>query len=336
MSRSLAPSPTATVWLTGTPACAANRRSASAFPARSMTGPASCPVSLPAADLQRVGGRVVDAELGGQRVGDLGEAAADDPAAVAEPVQGADQRPGAGREPQLPPDLVEHRRVQARPACATRSGSEAAKSSLAAHGGLGDLGDLLGAARLRGQQVDHLGRDQRGVHVHHDQAHRPAVQPAALDRHVDALLGRLPGQGHPQRVRIGAGHVEVDAGHRPVREPVDAVDVRAVGRDPAGDGRDRRRGQRAAQDGDVQLAAAPGGSPEPMVISASSPRSAARARIARWIAVRSGSGRAAEQGAEHQPAPDHHLLDVQHAELRGRPARRTGVRSPRAGRGRSG
>jgi hypothetical protein len=49
MSRSLAPSPTATVWLSGTPACPANRRSAAAFPARSMTGPASLPVSLPPA-----------------------------------------------------------------------------------------------------------------------------------------------------------------------------------------------------------------------------------------------------------------------------------------------
>jgi hypothetical protein len=49
MSRSLAPSPTATVWDSGTPAAAANRRSASAFPARSITGPRSRPVSFPAA-----------------------------------------------------------------------------------------------------------------------------------------------------------------------------------------------------------------------------------------------------------------------------------------------
>ena len=48
MSRSLAPSPTATVWDSGTPASAANRRSASALAARSITGPDSRPVSLPA------------------------------------------------------------------------------------------------------------------------------------------------------------------------------------------------------------------------------------------------------------------------------------------------
>src|SRR5262249_56284769 len=72
------------------------------------------PGQLARGDLQRVGGGVVQPEIGGQPVGDLGEAAADDPAAVAEPAQGADQRPGAGREPQIPPDLLQHRGVQAR------------------------------------------------------------------------------------------------------------------------------------------------------------------------------------------------------------------------------
>jgi hypothetical protein len=47
MSRSLAPSPTATAWLSGTPARSANRRSAPALPGRSITGPQSFPVSLP-------------------------------------------------------------------------------------------------------------------------------------------------------------------------------------------------------------------------------------------------------------------------------------------------
>ena len=47
MSRSLAPSPMATVWDSGTPASAANRRSAAALPARSITGPDSRPVSFP-------------------------------------------------------------------------------------------------------------------------------------------------------------------------------------------------------------------------------------------------------------------------------------------------
>ena len=47
MSRSFAPSPTAMVRDRGTPAAAANRRRASAFPARSTIGPTSPPVSTP-------------------------------------------------------------------------------------------------------------------------------------------------------------------------------------------------------------------------------------------------------------------------------------------------
>ncbi len=46
MSRSFAPSPIATVWDSGTSASAANPRSAAAFPARSITGPVSCPDTL--------------------------------------------------------------------------------------------------------------------------------------------------------------------------------------------------------------------------------------------------------------------------------------------------
>ena len=49
MSRSLAPSPTATVWLSGTPALAANSRSVRSLPGRSMISPVTRPVSLPSA-----------------------------------------------------------------------------------------------------------------------------------------------------------------------------------------------------------------------------------------------------------------------------------------------
>ncbi len=49
MSRSLAPSPTATDWLSGTPAAAANCRSARSLPGRSTISPATRPVSRPSA-----------------------------------------------------------------------------------------------------------------------------------------------------------------------------------------------------------------------------------------------------------------------------------------------
>ncbi len=54
MSRSLAPSPTATVCSTGMPRSAATRRSRSAFPALSITGPSSSPVRTPSAISRRL------------------------------------------------------------------------------------------------------------------------------------------------------------------------------------------------------------------------------------------------------------------------------------------
>ncbi len=63
MSMSLAPSPTAMVRASGTPAAAAKRVSASAFPARSTIGPRSSPVMTPVVEHELVGGEVIDAEL---------------------------------------------------------------------------------------------------------------------------------------------------------------------------------------------------------------------------------------------------------------------------------
>jgi hypothetical protein len=93
----------ATVWARGTPAAAAKRSSAAAFPGRSDE-----PAGDPAVDdLQGVGRGVVEAQLGGERVGHLGEAAGDDPDLVVETLQGADERPGAGGEHHGAADLVE-------------------------------------------------------------------------------------------------------------------------------------------------------------------------------------------------------------------------------------
>ncbi len=172
-------------------------------------------------------------------------------------LQGPDQGAGARCKLDLLAHLVEHGGVQPGQQCHpfTQRGREV---GLPVHRRGGDLGDLFRAARPGRQQVDHLGGDQGGVHVHDDEPHGAPVQPAALDRHVDPLLRRLAGERRPQAVRVGSRHVEFDAGHRTVGEPVDPVDVRPAGGDPAGDRGDRARQQRAAHDGDVQPPAAPG------------------------------------------------------------------------------
>ena len=146
MSRSLAPSPTATVWLSGTPASAANRRSAAAFPARSMTGPGDPPGERAAGDLQRVRGGVVEPEFFRQRVGELGEPAADHAAPVAEPLQRPDQRARARGQPQPGPDRLQVGRVQPgqqRDPLPQRRG----EVELAAHGRRGQRGHLVRRSR---------------------------------------------------------------------------------------------------------------------------------------------------------------------------------------------
>ena len=108
---------------------------------------------------------------------------------------------------------------------------------LAAHRGLGHLGDLLLAAGVGREHLDHLALDQRGVDVHHDQAHAVAQQGGGLHGDVEALGGGLGGQHRAQDVGVGAGDVQVDGGDRVARHPLDAVDVGAGLGDPAGEGR---------------------------------------------------------------------------------------------------
>ena len=276
----------------------------------------SLPVSLPPEISSVVGRRVVEAEVGRERVGELSEAAADDPALEAEPAQRADQRARAGGQPQLGPDLVDDRRLEpgehGHPL-----GQGRAEVELAAHGRRGELGHLLLVPGPGRQQVDGLAADQRGVHIHHDQAHRPPVQAAALHRDVDAPLDRLLGQGGAQRGRVGAGDVELDAGHRAVGQAGDPLDVRSAGRDPPGDARDRGRGQQPAEHGDVQAAPAQRG------LGRARRDLGVQAEVGgqrRHLAVdrgQVGSAVAGQQHPEHQPAADHDLLDVQHARARG-------------------
>ncbi len=231
-------------------------------------------------------------------------------------LQGPDECAGARRKLDLRAHLVQHARVepgqQGDPFAQRRR-----EVGLPAHRRSGDLGDLFRAAGPGRQQVDHLGGDQGGVHVHDDEPHRTPVQPATLDRHVDPLLRRLAGERRPQGVRVGARHVEFDAGHRPVGEPVDPVDVRPARGDPAGDRGDGARQQRAAHNGDVQPPAAPGqltpagGDLRVQVqVGGEGPdRPVNPGEV--WVAL------AGQQHAEDKAPADDHLLDVRDGQIVG-------------------
>ena len=79
-------------------------------------------------DLELVGAGEVDAEVVGEPVGDLAEAAGDEGEAVAEPAQDPDERAGAGREHDRVVHRVERRRRRRPPAASTRSRSDSSKS----------------------------------------------------------------------------------------------------------------------------------------------------------------------------------------------------------------
>ena len=123
---------------------------------------------------------------------------------------------------------------------------------LAAHRPLGDLRDLGLAAGVRGDHLDDLALDQRGVDVHHDEPHAAAQQVGGLDRDVDALPGGLGGQLRAQRVGSRARDVQVQRGDRVARHPLDAVDVGAGIGDATGHRGHRGSGERGAEHGDVR------------------------------------------------------------------------------------
>src|SRR3954453_8915747 len=113
-------------------------------------------------DLELVGPPVVDAEVLGEPVGDLGEAAGDQREAVAEAAQDAHQRPGARGQDQLVVHLGEGGLgdpLEQRDPLA----EGLLEVELAAHRPLRDLSDAFGVARVGGEQLDHLALDQRGV-----------------------------------------------------------------------------------------------------------------------------------------------------------------------------
>src|SRR5690606_883817 len=104
-------------------------------------------------DLQRVGGCVVDTELGGQRVGDLAEPTADDGAAVVQTLEGADQRARTGGQLDGVAHLVDGRGRQTREQ-ADPGTQRLGEVELAAHRPGGDLGDFVEHSGSFGEHLD--------------------------------------------------------------------------------------------------------------------------------------------------------------------------------------
>ena len=228
-------------------------------------------------------------------------------------------RAGAGREVDGLVDLVERRlrhALEQRDPLAQRL----LEVDLAAHGPLGDLGDLGLAARVGGDHLDDLALDEGGVDVHDDEPHRAPQQAGRLYGDVDALGGGLDGEQRAQHLGLHARDGQVDGGDGIAGHPLDAVDVGAAVRDPAGDGRHRRRPERGAQHGDVRATRAA----LPVVADAAVDLDlhAQRGRglldgVAQLLPV----PRRGDEDPEDEPAAQHDLLDVDDLDAGGRQGR---------------
>ena len=205
---------------------------------------------VPVDDLELVGEGVVEPELGDQVVGDHGEAATDDAHRPAQPLQGPDQRAGAGGQPHGGPHPVD--RLDGEPGEQGDPGPQRGlEVQLTGHRGLGHAGDLLKAACLGGQQLDHLALHEGRVDVKHDQAGRAAEDRGPLHRHVDLLQHRLGGQGGPQRSGVAAGDQQFVGLGGEGRQALDPLDVGAARGQPTGDAGERCRRQGHPQHHDV-------------------------------------------------------------------------------------
>jgi hypothetical protein len=147
---------------------------------------------------------VLDAERRGQGRDDLAEAARDEAHGPAGRVHGLDELAGARREGDPRAHLVEHTDVQA-----GQRGHALAQArgevELAAHRPLGHRGHLLPRARVLGEQLDDLGRDERGVDVG-DQ------EPDAVDGKGAGGHGDVHAERRRRAAQLGRGALRARAG----------------------------------------------------------------------------------------------------------------------------
>jgi hypothetical protein len=183
------------------------------------------------------------------------------------------------------------------------------------HGGRRHLGDLVLAAGVRGEELDDLVLDERGVHVHDDEALGPPVQPRRDHRDIDAQGRRLGHQGGPQRLRLRTGHGELDGRHGVLGQPEDTVDVAAGPGDPGGDRGRRLSGERMPEHGH-QRPAVPA---RPVVAETGDDLGLQPHRVrpavhrGPQVALQTGR-RMRHERAQHYPATGDDLLDVDHVD----------------------
>ena len=200
---SLAPSPTASASASGSCCAAAASSSAWRLPSAPSDRLADRAAEPAALDQQFVRDRRVEAELGGDAVGEAAEAARDEQAIGAVRAHRPHQRPGAGREADaLGVAAVDHLRVEA-----LQQGDAGVERGLeielAAHRLLGDRCDLGPEAGIIGELVDAFDADHRRIHVGDEQPLAAAPRAGWTTTSTPGTRPSSAGARRPDRRRAG-------------------------------------------------------------------------------------------------------------------------------------
>ncbi len=148
-----------------------------------------------------------------------------------------------GREPDPRPRPLEGVDIEPGQQCDT--GAERPfEVQLALHRPVGDVAHLVGAARLLGEELDHLVLDEGRVDVEDHEPFGPPPEPLGLHGDVEAVRGGHLAQVALQRHRFGPADTELVRVHGVARQADDPVDVRPRRGDRRRDGAEFGSGER--------------------------------------------------------------------------------------------
>ena len=277
--------------------------------------------------------QVIDAQPPLQLAPHEGEAARENGHPVSQPPQ----RGGEPFGPVHQRHMFQHR-LQRRVRQPLQQGHAPAKTGLkiqlAAHGRFGNPPHLAAHARQRCQLVDHLGPDQRGIHIEGHQAAVAAVDIIVLEGDVDVVLFGEAHQGRAETllvVQIAGGrqfhaHAVGALGRverRAPGEPVDAIDIEpGAGQDAAHPGQ-VYGGDLRPQDGDEESASRLPRHPRLILVAGDGGEADLHAQFVRPQQQLGEHRRGLHllghlhQNAQRQRVVDHRLADVQNPRARG-------------------
>ncbi len=259
-------------------------------------------------DVEGVGQRIIDAQLGSQVIGEPGEAGGDDgglhPHALQRPDEGAGS--GGNADPRRDPtqSLLVETFEQGYPLS-----QRPFEVDLPSQGRGCDLGHPMADTSFLGEQVDHLVLDECRVDVEDHQSLGSPLQALGLNGDVNGAVGGKDDELFPDLVDVATRHRQFVGDHRIAGEPEDAFDVAPALSDGAGHGAEVVRTDSFADDGHhchvldghrlcVHLLE--------LDVQALLPSEQEQITNSRFVPLHT------DEDVEVESPPDHYLLDVEH------------------------